>query len=214
MKKDVLSTLLSGGVVAVIRAENPEVGEKIATACVAGGIKAIEITCTVPNANTVIEILTKKFKLSDLVIGAGTVIDAETCRTTILAGSQFVVGPNFDEGVAKCCNSYQIPYIPGCMTPTEMIKAMSFGCEVLKLFPGSAFTPNYIKAIHGPLPHANIMPTGGVSLENVREWIKAGACSVGVGGDLTSAAKDDNYSEVTKRAQAYVVAVKDARKIK
>ncbi len=212
MKKDIISTIVSGGIIAIIRVDSPIAGEKIATACVSGGIKAIEIQYSTPNAITIIDVLSKKFKLSDLVLGAGSIMDSETCRLAILAGAQFVVGNHFDEEIAKCCNKFQVPYIPGCMTITEMVHAMSFGSEIIKLFPGTAFSPEYVKTIKLALPQINIMSAGGINLENVTSWIRSGSCAVGVGGDLTSAAKEENYAEVTKRAQSYIASIKEARK--
>jgi len=214
MKKDIISDIISGGIVAIIRVESPVDGEKIATACVSGGIKAIEIQYTTPNAVAIIDILSKKFKLSDLILGAGSIMEPETCRQAILAGAQFIVGNHFDAEIAKCCNKFQIPYIPGCMTVTEMIQAMSYGSDIIKLFPASAVSPDFVKSVKRALPQINLMPAGGINLDNVSSWIRNGSCAVGVGGDLTSAANEENYQEVTKRAQGYVSAIKGARKEK
>ncbi|OHE45176.1 MAG: bifunctional 2-keto-4-hydroxyglutarate aldolase/2-keto-3-deoxy-6-phosphogluconate aldolase, partial [Tenericutes bacterium GWF2_38_8] len=162
-------------------------------------------------ASYVIEALAKTFTKDELIVGAGTVLDSETARIAILAGAQYIVSPGFDLETAKLCNRYQIPYMPGCLTITEMIKAMEAGSDIIKLFPGSAFGPSYVKAVKGPLPQANIMPTGGVSLDNVSEWIKNGVVAVGVGGELTSPAKKGDYEGVTELAKAFVSAVAKAR---
>lgn len=206
-KHDILNQIEKVGVVAVVRAENKEKAIEISEACMAGGISAIEVTFTVPNADQVIATLVDTFGL-DLLVGAGTVLDAETARIAILAGAQYIVSPGFDEATAKLCNRYQIPYMPGCMTITEMIRAMEFGASVIKVFPGSAFGPSFIKSIKGPLPQADLMPTGGVNLDNVGEWIKNGCVAVGVGGNLTKGSKED----MTLAAKQFVTAVQEARK--
>lgn len=206
-KHDILNQIEKVGVVAVVRAENKEKAIEISEACMAGGISAIEVTFTVPNADQVIATLVDTFGL-DLLVGAGTVLDAETARIAILAGAQYIVSPGFDEATAKLCNRYQIPYMPGCMTITEMIRAMEFGASVIKVFPGSAFGPSFIKSIKGPLPQADLMPTGGVNLDNVGEWIKNGCVAVGVGGNLTKGSKED----MTLTAKQFVTAVQEARK--
>lgn len=199
------------GVVAVVRAENAEDAEKISRACMDGGISAIEVTFTVPGADRVITSLKEKFTEDELVLGAGTVLDSETARIAILAGAQYIVSPCFDLETAKLCNRYQVPYMPGCMTITEVVQAMEAGADVIKVFPGSAFGPDYIKAIKGPIPQATLMPTGGVSLDNVDQWIKNGCVAVGVGGDLTAGAKTGDYALVTQTAKAFVAKVKEAR---
>lgn len=210
MKKyEVLKRIEEVGVVAVVRAENSEVAKKIALACMDGGVDSIEITFTVPGANKVIENLTEEFG-DKLLVGAGTVLDSETARIAILAGAKYIVSPGFDLETAKLCNRYQIPYMPGCMTITEMITAMEAGADIIKVFPGSAFGPSFIKAIKGPLPQAVLMPTGGVSLDNVAEWINNGCVAVGVGGNLTKGTSE----EMTKAAKEFVQKVKEARSIK
>jgi 2-dehydro-3-deoxyphosphogluconate aldolase/(4S)-4-hydroxy-2-oxoglutarate aldolase len=145
------------------------------------------------------------------IVGAGTVLDATTARIAILKGAKFIVSPAFDKEVAEICNLYAIPYMAGCFTITEIITAMKAGVDVIKVFPGSSATPAYFKAVHGPLPQANLMPTGGVSLENAKDWIKAGAVAIGTGGDLTAPAKTGDYDEVTRRAAQFVSLVKEAR---
>lgn len=206
-KYDVLKRIEKTGIVAVVRAENEEKAKNIAYACMEGGIDAIEITFTVPGAHKVIESLVNEFGNS-LIVGAGTVLDSETARMAILAGAQFIVSPAFDFDTAKLCNRYQIPYMPGCMTLTEMIKALEAGVDIIKVFPGSAFGPSFIKAIKGPLPQANLMPTGGVNLDNVDQWIKSGCIAVGVGGALTKGTKE----EITELAKNFIEKIKEARK--
>lgn len=211
-KIDILKRITDVGVVAVVRAETPEIATLISEACIKGGIPAIEVTFTVPDALSVIRSLTARFSPQELLVGAGTVLDSETARAAILAGARFVVGPNFDSETAKLCGRYQVPYMPGCLTLTEILRAMEAGCDIIKLFPGSAFGPSYVKAIKGPLPQANLMPTGGVSLDNVADWIKDGVVAVGVGGELTGPAKKGDYEAVAKNARDFVAAVAAARK--
>lgn len=210
-KTEVLNRIIEAGVVAVVRAETSDQAIRIAEACLAGGIPSIEVTFTVPGALQVIEGLAKRFSAKELLIGAGTVLDSETARLAILAGAQYLVSPGFDEATAKLANRYQIPYMPGCLTITEMIRAMEAGVDIVKLFPGSAFGPNYVKAVKGPLPQINLMPTGGVSLDNVQEWISAGVVAVGVGSELTGPAKKGDYAKVTELAKQFVEAVQFAR---
>ncbi len=211
MKKyEVLKKLTDIGVVAVIRASSKEEAEKIVSAVGKGGIKAIEITMTVPGA---IEIIAELVKTADkdMIIGAGTVLDSETARACMLAGAKYIVSPCFDEATARCCNRYAIPYMAGIMTPKEAVCAMEFGVDILKVFPGGAFGPSIIKDLKGPLPQGNYMPTGGVSLDNVKDWIKMGAIAVGTGGSLTAGAKTGDFEKVTNTARAFVEAVKEAR---
>jgi 2-dehydro-3-deoxyphosphogluconate aldolase/(4S)-4-hydroxy-2-oxoglutarate aldolase len=210
-KMATLQRIVEKGIVAVVRAETSEKAEKIARACMDGGIDTVEITFTVPGAHQVIEGLSKKFHQKDLLIGAGTVLDSETARMAILAGSNYIVSAGFDQETAKLCNRYQIPYMAGCMTPTEMIKALEAGVDVIKVFPGSVFGPSFIKAIKGPLPQAPLMPTGGVSLENVDQWIKNGCIAVGVGGELTAGAKSGDYGLITETAKEFISKIKAAR---
>lgn len=210
-KMETLRRIEEVGVVAVVRAENAEKAEKIARACVAGGISAIEMTFTVPEADKVIAELRKKMSPEELIIGAGTVLDSETARIAILAGAEYIVSPAFNAEVAKLCNRYQIPYIPGCMTVTECITAMEAGASVIKIFPGNAFGPGIVKDIKAPLPQTPIMPSGGVSLDNVEQWIKNGCIAVSAGGSITAGAKTGNYEEVTKTSRLFVEKVKEAR---
>ena len=206
-KSKILKKITVIGIVAVVRSETIEEGIRISKACVEGGIPAIEVTYTVPGATEVIKALKEQFTSNELVIGAGTVLDAATARIAILAGSEFIVSPAFDEETAKLCNLYQVPYMPGCMTITEITKAMQYGADIVKLFPGSAFGPSFVKAVKAPLPQANIMPTGGVSLENIDEWFKNGVVAVGAGGKLASGSSED----IIATAKAFVEKIKEIR---
>ena len=213
MKKlTILSKLTECGVVAVVRADSKEEATKISEACVEGGIQGIEVTFTVQGADEVIKELASLYKDNgNVVIGAGTVLDATTARIAILAGAEFVVSPAFDEETAKLCNLYSVPYMPGCMTITEMKRALESGVDIVKLFPGNAFGPDFVKSVKAPLPQVNIMPTGGVDLNNVEQWIKNGCVAVGVGGNLIAPAKTGEYEKITEFAKQYVAKVQAAR---
>jgi 2-dehydro-3-deoxyphosphogluconate aldolase / (4S)-4-hydroxy-2-oxoglutarate aldolase len=212
IKQKVLSRLTDCGVVAVVRADSKEEAVKISDACIKGGIMGIEVTFTVAGADEVIRELASHYEnQSEVVIGAGTVLDAVTARIAILAGAQYIVSPCFDEETAKLCNLYQVPYMPGCMTITEMKKALEYGSDIIKLFPGNAFGPDFVKSVKAPLPQVNIMPTGGVSLENVDQWIKNGCVAVGVGGNLVAPAKTGDFGKITEYARQYVKKVQEAR---
>jgi 2-dehydro-3-deoxyphosphogluconate aldolase / (4S)-4-hydroxy-2-oxoglutarate aldolase len=213
MKKiNILSKVTECGVVAVVRADSKEEAVKISEACVEGGIQGIEVTFTVQGADEVIKELASLYKdHSNVVIGAGTVLDAATARIAILAGAEFVVSPAFDEETAKLCNLYQVPYMPGCMTITEIKRALEAGVDIVKLFPGNAFGPEFVKSVKAPLPQVNIMPTGGVDLDNVEQWIKNGCVAVGVGGNLVAPAKTGEYEKITEYARQYIAKVQAAR---
>lgn len=212
MKKSaILQKVVDLGIVAVIRAETPEKAGNIVKAVMAGGVSAIEITMTVPGAIDVVKEVARQFVNEDIILGVGSVLDSETARTAILAGAQYIVSPHLNPGVIKLCNRYQVPCMPGAMSVKEVVEAMELGAEIVKVFPGEVVGPNFIKAVRGPLPQANMMPTGGVSLENVRDWFEAGAVALGVGGSLTKGAKTGDYSLVAETARKFVEKVKEAR---
>jgi len=208
----IVQKLTEYGIVAVIRANSKEEGVKIVDAVTKGGINAIEVTMTVPGAIDVIKELTEIYKdNSEVLIGAGTVLDPETARACILAGAKYIVSPSLNPDTIRLCNRYRIAVMPGIMTVKEAIEALELGVEIVKVFPGNVFGPQIISSLKGPLPQANFMPTGGVSLDNVKDWIKAGAVAVGTGGDLTRGAKTGDYKLVTETAVKFVEAVKKAR---
>lgn len=206
MKKvEILNRLEKAGVIAVLRADSKEEALQVSHAVVAGGMKGLELTFTVPQADEVIRELAKTYRdQKDIVIGAGTVLDAVTARLAIMAGAEYIVSPSFNQETAEICNLYQIPYLPGCMTITEMQTALKSGVDIVKLFPGSAYGPSIVTAFKAPLPHLNIMPTGGVSLENMDQWFAAGVVAVGVGGNLLAPAKTGEFDKVTALARQYM----------
>lgn len=210
-KWEVTKALADSGLVIVVRAESPKQAIKIVEATSQGGARAIEITYTVPGATEVIRELVNQFQNTDLIIGAGTVLDPETARMAIMAGARFVVGPNLNPDVVRLCNRYQIPVIQGVSTVNEAVSALELGTDILKFFPGDGFNPRVIKSILGPLPFAPFMPTGGISLENVGDWIKAGCVSVGVGGSLTKGAKTGDYAAITSLTKQFLERIVEAR---
>lgn len=211
---EVIKQITDGGLIAVVRADSEDQALRIAQACREGGVAALEITFTVPGASKVIERLANEYHGGGILIGAGTALDPETARVAILAGAQFVVSPSLNVETSKLCNRYDIPYVPGAMTIKEVVEGMESGAKLIKAFPGEILGPAFIKAVRGPLPHARMVPTGGVGIENVAQWIKAGSAAVGVGGNLTAGAKTGDYAQVTTTARQFVDEIKRAREAK
>lgn len=210
-KEKIIAKITECGLVAVVRAESSEQGLKIAEACAKAGVAGIEITFTVPGAADVIKDCVKQFSNGEIIVGAGTVMDAETARVAILSGAQYIVSPYLNLETVKLCNHYRVPIMPGAMTIKEIVEGMEAGADIIKIFPGEVFGPTIIKAVRGPIPYAKMMPTGGVSLENVDQWIKAGAVAVGVGGNLTKGAKTGDYASITSIAEQFIAKIKEAR---
>ena len=210
-KIETLAKIQKVGIVAVVRATSIEQAEKITDACIAGGVAAIELTFTVPHADKLIEAMRAKYSSGEIIIGAGTVMDAATARIAILAGAEYIVSPYFDPETVKTCNRYGVASMPGIYTPTEAVHAMECGADVLKVFPGDIPTPAFIKDIHGPIPNAVMMPSGGVDVDNVKDWIKAGAVAVGAGSSLIKGAKTGDYDLITETGKLFVERIKEAR---
>ncbi len=206
MKKiEVLKSLKECGVVVVVRGNTKEIGINIAKSCINAGVKGIEVTYTNKFANDIIRELSDEYEnQQDIVIGAGTVLDPETARMAILNGAEYIVSPSFNPKTAQLCNRYKVPYIPGVMTINEIILAHENGVDIVKLFPGSAFGPEYIKAIKGPIPYANIMVTGGVNIDNIDEWIKSGVDLIGIGGELNTLGGQGMFDEVECICNKYI----------
>lgn len=203
-KYDYLNRLINTGCVAVVRGNDAAEAVKTVDAVIAGGVTGIELTFTVPHADRALDELSEKYgDREDVLIGAGTVLDPATARLAIIAGAKFIVSPSFNADVAKICNLYAIPYTPGCFTPTEIQTALEAGVDLVKVFPGSVAGPAMVKALHGPFPQLAIMPTGGVSLDNLETWFDAGVTLVGAGSNLTAAAKTGDYADVTATAKKY-----------
>jgi 2-dehydro-3-deoxyphosphogluconate aldolase / (4S)-4-hydroxy-2-oxoglutarate aldolase len=178
-----LQRVIRSGIVAVIRAESGEQLLDAAEALLAGGVDVMEVTFTVPRAHQVIERVATKLG-SQVLLGAGTVLDPETARIALLSGAQFVVSPAVNLQVIELCKRYSKLVMPGAFTPTEVVTAWQAGADIVKVFPSDITGPKYLKALLGPLPHVRLMPTGGVNLETGVDFLKAGACALGVGSAL------------------------------
>lgn len=210
-KEQVLQKLADCGLVAVVRAKDADDCLRIAEACIQGGCAGIELTFTTPDVLDVLKRMSKAYEGSGFLIGAGTVMDPETARAAILAGAQYVVSPYFNAETQRLCNRYRVACMPGAMSIAEVVAAMEAGADLIKIFPGELFGPKILKAIHGPIPQAELMPTGGVSLDNVEAWIQAGAVAVGAGGSLTGDAKTGHYEQITETAKRFVEKIQAAR---
>lgn len=211
-KEKVIAKIKEVGVVAVIRGNDVEHGVKISDACIAGGVTAIEVAFTTPRAHETIKTLVDKYKDNEnVVIGAGTVLDPETARIAILNGAEFVVSPSINLETIKLCNRYRIACMPGTTTIEGVLTAMEAGADIIKIFPGEIVGTKLIKAIKGPVPQAQLMPTGGVTVENLHEWLHVGCVAVGAGGSLTGGAKTGDYQLITDTAIKFIEAVKVAR---
>ena len=210
MKKDAaLELILSSKVIAVIRMSDTEKLAKVVEAVKAGGVKAIEITMTTPSALEIIAAMAKK-KAPDVLIGAGTVLDPETAVQVIHAGADFVVSPVTNPAMITVCRRYDKLVAPGAFSPTEILTAWQSGADIVKVFPATSVGPKYFKDILGPLPHVRLMPTGGVSLENARDFIASGACCVAIGTALLDKKAIDagDWDVLTRKAQALVDSMK------
>src|SRR5215212_3362224 len=208
-KQDVLRRVAEVGVVPVVRATSAEEAMQVIDAIRAGGITVLEITMTVPRALKVIEQVADRYG-TEVVVGAGTVLDAETARACILAGASFVVSPALNVDTIELCRRYSVAVMPGALTPTEVVTAWAAGADVVKVFPcGALGGAKYLKSLKAPLPQIEMIPTGGVSLATVREFIEAGAWALGVGADLvdTKAIRAGQPEKVTQAARAYIDAV-------
>lgn len=213
-REEVLRKVKEAGVVAVVRGDSKEQGLKIVEAAVKGGIKVMELTMTVPNPIEFLREVSEKYKDTDIIVGAGTVLDTETARACILAGAEFIVSPSLDIETLKLCNRYKVCVMPGVMTVKDAIIAMEYGVDVVKVFPANLYGPEVIKSFKGPLPQGDFMPTGGVTVENLHEWFRAGAVVVGTGGSLTKGAANGDYDAVEKEARRFMDAYRQAKGIK
>lgn len=212
-KAEIIARLTDPGIIAVVRAKTTEQALPLTEALVAGGVIAVEITMTTPNAIAAIREASQKFGTRAL-IGVGTVLDAETCRAAIAAGAEFVVSPITRPEIAKAALAAEKPVMLGAYTPTEAQLAFEAGADFIKIFPADGLGPNYIKALRAPLPHLRIVPTGGVDLHNVADFLKAGCAALGVGSSLVSAKilNEGNWSELTRLAGEFVKAAKTAQR--
>ncbi|BCU81573.1 2-dehydro-3-deoxy-phosphogluconate aldolase [Polycladomyces abyssicola] len=211
-KMFLIQKLTESGVIAVIRRLPEASVEKVAESLVAGGITALEVTVDSPGAFTVIRKLAEKFK-DHAIVGAGTVLDAESARLAIDSGAEFLLSPSLHRDVIQTALRYGKIAVPGVLTPTEMITAVEWGADLVKLFPASVMGAQYMKEIKAPFPHIPVIPTGGIHLDNLTSFIKAGAAAVGIGGNLLDrkVIEAGDFSTITAIARRYVTAVQQAR---
>ncbi|WP_435373897.1 bifunctional 2-keto-4-hydroxyglutarate aldolase/2-keto-3-deoxy-6-phosphogluconate aldolase [Staphylococcus nepalensis] len=202
-KTRILQQMNDNYLVAVVRGNSSEDAILKSEKIIEGGILNIEITFTTPYAELAIKALTKKFN-KEVVIGAGTVLDAVTARIAIMNGARYVVSPHFDVQVAHICHLYQIPYLPACSSVTEITNALQHGVEVVKLFPGNLLGAKFIRDVHGPLPQAKMMPSGGISLENMEQWYNNGAFAIGIGSALTRNVKEGEEDIIVAQTREFV----------
>lgn len=202
-KYEVLKEMHEGYAVAVIRGKNKQDAVEISKAAFRGGIRSLEVTFSTPGAEDAIAELAA-LEEKGMIVGAGTVLDEETARIAIMKGARYIVSPHLDAKIAVMCNRYCVPYLPGCGSVTEIMEALTLGVDVVKLFPGSLMGPGFIKDVKGPIPHVALMPSGGVSVENVDKWINNGAFAVGIGSALTKGVVNGGYSSVEKVAREFM----------
>ena len=211
-KEKNLQDIIDCGVVAIVRVGSAQEAVEVCGAIAKGGVKPIEVTMTVPGAIDAIKEFKSAMK-SEVLVGAGTVLDPETARAVILAGAEFVVSPNLNLKVIEVCHRYGKVVIPGTLTPTEILTAWEAGADIVKVFPAGALGPRYLRDIKGPFPQIRLTPTGGVNLENTPDFIRAGAVAVSVGTSLVDrkAVSERKYDIITENARKFVEAVKLAR---
>ena len=211
-KKHVIDAIIECGIVAVVRAESSELALRAVEAALAGGVNAIEVTFTVPGALEVIRTLSKGVS-SDVILGAGTVLDPQTALDAVDAGARFIVSPNVNLATIEAAKSKGVAVFPGAFTPTEVLTAWQAGGDIIKIFPANVVGPSYFKDLHGPFPNIPLMPTGGVDLSTARSWLEHGAVALGVGGALIDRKllKDGNFGEITERAKKFREIVSEFR---
>ncbi len=212
-KQQILSFIIDIGIVPVVRTSTAEGAIQAIEAIHRGGVRAAEITMTVPGAIRALEKVADKFG-DKIVLGAGTVLDPETARACMLAGAQFFVTPSLKLSTIEMVKRYSKVICPGALTPTEVVTAWDAGADIVKIFPcGNVGGPKYIKALRGPFPHIEMIPTGGVNLETAGEFLKAGACAVAVGGELvdTKTIKEGSFHIIEERARQYLAVIAKAR---
>jgi 2-dehydro-3-deoxyphosphogluconate aldolase/(4S)-4-hydroxy-2-oxoglutarate aldolase len=215
MRTGIVKAIEDAGIVAVIRMKEPDKLRGVIDAIAEGGIRALEITMTVPGAVEIIRQIAPTLP-AGFILGAGTVLDAETALKVVDAGARFVVSPVFRPAVIDAAHQCNVPAMPGCFTPTEILGAWDAGADVVKVFPATALGPGFFKDVRGPLPHVKLMPTGGVTIENAGDWIRAGAVAVGVGTALldAKAIAAGDYTVLRANAERIVANVRGARELR
>jgi 2-dehydro-3-deoxyphosphogluconate aldolase/(4S)-4-hydroxy-2-oxoglutarate aldolase len=212
-KSEVVQTIRDVGIIPVVRAQSADEAMMAIDAIREGGVSLLEITMTVPGAVQLIEKVAKRYG-AEALVGAGTVLDAETARACVDAGAQFVVSPSLNLETIEVCRAHDVAVLPGALTPTEVVNAWNAGADFVKVFPaGAVGGPSYLKALKAPLPHIELVPTGGVSLKTAADFIEAGASALGVGADLVDlkALREGQQHIITERAREFVRIVREAR---
>lgn len=209
-REEIVERIIESKVVAIIRMDKAEKVISVAEAMIEGGIVSLEVTMTTPNALQIIKELSDNYG-SRVLIGVGSVVDAETAIKAIEAGAKYIISPIYKRAIIEASHKLDIPAIPGCYTPTEIYSAQEAGADIVKLFPADQLGTNYIKAIKAPMPQLQVMPTGGVTLTNAGEWINAGACAVAVGSSLMDkvAINKNNFQKITANAELIVKTIKN-----
>ena len=212
MAESQLRRVLDSGIVAVVRAPDSDQLVHVARALADGGVDVVEITMSVPNALDVLRQVRQELG-ERLLLGAGTVLDAETARAVLLAGAEFIVAPTLNLDVIRLCRRYGKLVMPGAFTPTEILTAWEAGADIVKVFPADVVGPAFFKALRGPLPQIRLMPTGGVDLTTAADFLKAGACCLGIGGQLIEpkAVAERNFDRIRDLARQYVEIVREFR---
>jgi 2-dehydro-3-deoxyphosphogluconate aldolase/(4S)-4-hydroxy-2-oxoglutarate aldolase len=212
--REIFQSIVEAGIMPVVRAPSAEAATRAVEACMNGGVRVAEITMTVPGAIQALEKVAARFS-GKILLGAGTVLDAETARISMLAGAEFIVSPNLRLATIEMAKRYSKAIFPGALTPTEVLAAWEAGADAVKVFPcGNVGGAKYIKSLKGPFPQIEMMPTGGVTLETIGDFFKAGACAVGIGGELVDATlmKEGRFGEIEERARQFLAAVAKARR--
>jgi 2-dehydro-3-deoxyphosphogluconate aldolase/(4S)-4-hydroxy-2-oxoglutarate aldolase len=211
-RSESIETLCALGAIAVLRLDDAAKLQPVVSALAAGEMRVVEVTMTMPNAIDALAALTLE-RSGQLLIGAGTVLDAETARLAILAGARFVIAPTLCLSIVEMCHRYDVVAVPGAYTPTEILTAWEAGADFVKVFPAGALGPDYLRELKGPLPHLRLVPTGGVTAENAGAFIAAGAVAVGVGGALVprDAVASGNYGLLTENARQLMRAIRAAK---
>jgi len=210
LRNKIIGEILKRKVVAVLRIKEEDKLQSVIEAIYAGGVSVAEITMSVPNAIQLIEKISEKLD-KNIIIGVGSILNSKIAEDAIKAGAKYVVSPIFKKEIVDIAHKFDVPAMPGCFTPTEIHSAFEYGADVVKVFPADVVGMEFFKAILAPMPHLKLMPTGGVSLSNAGDWLKAGACAVGIGSALLDkkAIQDDNYSKLTENAKLIMKNIND-----
>jgi 2-dehydro-3-deoxyphosphogluconate aldolase / (4S)-4-hydroxy-2-oxoglutarate aldolase len=210
-REKILQEILKRKAIAVLRVKEEEKLQRVIEAIYSGGVSVIEITMTVPNAVQLIEQMNEKLD-KNIIIGVGSVLNSKTAEDAIEAGAKYVVSPIFKKEIIETAHKFDVPAMPGCFTPSEIQTAFEWGADIVKVFPADIVGMEFFKAILAPMPHLKLMPTGGVSLSNAGEWLKAGACAVGIGSALLDkkAIQENNYLKLIENAKLIIKSISDA----